>query len=376
MKNLSTLLWALSILVALSGCHPGSTPAPTPSKAVPPKASPTPEDVGEWKWRVYLSSFGVIHSGRVSTTGAVDALTASKYDEVGPPTTRMVMNGDKVSFKQETMGVRFRFLGVMADRLLASESYGSVFFSLPLEAGQPGELKPTELTPIVMSRELLPETRSVYLSDGRTSSIIHFQLNESGEPERKGSYQTNASIPRIEIDPATRTLWVAEGQLTSFDLAADPDLKKPKVLLEGDYKGVKYIPGSKQLVLEIEVEADVLSDKAFEIYSVTADGLKKEGLVQPKPDAFAYGFTDDGKWMLVGGSHAEDKLWSYRLQEGKITLVDTLEIASGADRLDVYENLILIDRRDTTIIVKLGDDGKLKLCQALLGSGAILAPLE
>lgn len=374
-RQLSLLLFSL-ILVSV-GCKSSQTPpaaSPSPAQTVSSQATPTPEDKGEWRWRVYLASPGVIHSAQVSTTGHIDSIAASKFDKMGPPTTRMVMNGNTISMKQETQGIQFQCKGVLDGHLLANEAYGSLLFAIPLKEGLPSDLKPSKLKPVIMHSELLPSTKSLYLSDGNTNAIVRFQLTDSGI-EKKASYQTRASLPGIELDPESKTLWVAEGKLTQFDLASDPDLKKPKTLLEGAYEDVTYIPGSKQLVLEIKVPGEVLSDKAFEIYSLEDDGLKKQGVVQPKPDAYAYGFTADGKWMLVGGSHAEDKLWSYKLEGGKITQVGTLEIASGADHLDVHGNLILIDRRNSTIIVRLEDDGKLTLCQTLPGSGAIMAPL-
>ena len=201
-------------------------------------------------------------------------------------------------------------------------------------------------------------------------------MNETGKLHPGATYRTNASLPGIAMDPESETLWVAEGKLTSFELKTDPDLKKPKTVLEGRYKDVTFVSGPKLLVLEIEVEGELLPDKAFEIYSLGGEGLKKLGLVQPQPDAYAYGFTDDGKWMLVGGSHGDKKLRSYRLEEGKITLVDTLPIGSGSDQLDVRGNLVLIDRRDSTILVSLAENGKLALRQTFPGSGAIMSPLE
>jgi len=162
--------------------------------------------------------------------------------------------------------------------------------------------------------------------EGASNSIIRFQIDDGGKDEAGASYQTGASLPGIALDPNAETLWVAGGSLTSFELKSDPDMKKPKTLLQGGYRDVTFVPGAKLLVLEIQVEGKVLPEKAFEIYSMDEESLKKVGVIKPEPDAYAYGFTDDGKWMLVGGSHGDKKLRSYKLEGGKITLADTLAI--------------------------------------------------
>lgn len=80
--------------------------------------------------------------------------------------------------------------------------------------------------------------------------------------------------------------------------------------------------------------------------------------------------------MIVGGSQADMEVKSYRLEGAAITRVDTLDIGSGSDRLDVYDRLVVIDRGADTVVLSLAEDGKLSLKETLLGKGALMIPFD
>ena len=368
---------SIGLVATLTACSQLPSPSPTKSASASPSpvaSSTSEEDDGPPAWRIYLSRPGFIDSGPVTKNGgAPHGLTASVFPELGPPTERMIFSGDRVSFKEEVKGIQFRFAAAPSPKfLLASEAYESTLFTIPLEEGLPANLKPSKLNPIVMESVMVEQ--SLYVSEGRSNSIVRFQVDGTGQVKAASTYSTRASLPGIAYDSNSRTLWVAEGDLVSFDLSKDPDMKKPKKLLKGAYQDATFLPGPKLLVLEIEVEGDRLPEKAFEVFAVGPKGLIKQGGFKPEPNAYAYGFTDDGEWMIVGGSHADNKVRSYRLEGAAITHVDTLDIASGSDHLDVYDRLVVIDRRENTVVLKLADDGKLTLKETFPGTGALMVP--
>ncbi len=370
---------SIGLIATLIACTPAPRPIASPSPVqatvatANPVVTPTPEDdESPLTWRIYLSRPGMIISGPiVKSGGAPHGLTGSVFPELGPPVERIGVSSGRISFDEEIKGSQFRFLAVPSSKLLlATESDEGTLFTIPLESGLPANLKPSELKLAVTESVLVGQ--SLYAAEGQSNSIVRLQVEDSGQVKSASTYPTKASLPGIAYDSNRRTLWVAEGNLTSFDLSQDPDMKKPETLLKGGYRDVTFLPVPKLLILETKV----LPGKAFEVFAMGPKGLTKQGGFKLEAEASAYGFSEDGRWMIVGGSQADMEVRSYRLEGAAITKVDTLDIGSGSDRLDVYDRLVVIDRGEDTVVLSLAEDGKLSLKETLSGTGALMVPFD
>lgn len=250
---------SIALVASLTACNPAPLPSTSSSPVPGVVASASPvvtqtseEDESSLTWRIYLSRPGMIISGPiVKSGGAPHGLTGSVFPELGPPVERMGVSSGRISFPEEVQGIQFRFLAVPSSKLLlATEANEGTLFTIPLESGLPANLKPSELTLAVTESVLVGQ--SLYVAEGQSHSIVRLQVEDSGQVKSASTYLTKASLPGLAYDSNSRTLWVAEGNLTSFDLSQDPDMKKPKTLLKGDYRDATFLPVPKLLILETQ----------------------------------------------------------------------------------------------------------------------------
>ena len=313
----------------------------------------------------------------VGADGTVGAHSTLKLEQEGPSTIQLVDLGNNTLTVQERgpEGIALTLTPApFANVLVATEQMESQMYAIALgPKGVPSAPKSTDLRAVVMDFAVVPELRSVYISEGSSNTIARLKIDKNGGVKQVASYFASGSLPGLAYDPKNKRLWVGEGALTSFDLSADPDLKKPRRLESKEiYEGVDI--GDGVLIAERKVETDSLPEKAFDIFQLSGPEAKKLGGFKPEVDPCVYDLSADGKWLYTGGFATDKKVRSYRIEGGKATLVDTLDIGDICDGLDVYGNLLVVKLRENVALVAT-DEGKLTVRFNQPGAAATLIPL-